>query len=104
MTVSDSIEGQQNRGASAKYHTTHETQTSNHATKQMLVRALRGLGILPKGLAKPVVGPKAYVRWWQRLRSLVVLVAIVVGLGVAVAIVVGVVVVGLAFLLENAIS
>ncbi|MDE0700325.1 MAG: hypothetical protein OXH61_06355 [Acidimicrobiaceae bacterium] len=55
-------------------------------------------------MERPVVGPKAYVRLWQRLRSLIVLGAIVVGLGIAVAVVIGVIVVGLAFLLENAIS
>ncbi|MCQ3807593.1 MAG: hypothetical protein KTV16_10025 [Acidimicrobiia bacterium] len=69
-----------------------------------LVRALRAGGILRRPVQRPVVGPKAYVRLWQRLRSLIVLAAVVAGLGVALAAVVGVIVVGLAFFFENAIS
>lgn len=77
-----------------------------HANDQsdVLVRLLRMLGILRQDVARPVVGPKAYVRLWQRLRSLIVLTGIVVGLGIAVAALTGVIVVGLAFLLESAIS
>ena len=71
---------------------------------EVLVRSLRAVGVLPRTVERPVVGPKAYVRLWQRLRSLIVLAAIVIGLGIAVAIVIGVIVVGLAFLLEKAIS
>ena len=70
----------------------------------LVVSSLRAVGILRRTVERPVVGPKAYVRLWQRLRSLIVLAAIVVGLGVVVAVVIGVIVVGLAFLLENAIS
>ena len=70
----------------------------------LVVSSLRAVGILRQTVERPVVGPKAYVRLWQRLRSLIVLAAIVVGLGVVVAVVIGVIVVGLAFLLENAIS
>lgn len=70
----------------------------------VVVSSLRAVGILRQTVERPVVGPKAYVRIWQRLRSLIVLAGIVVGLGIAVAVVIGVVVVGLAFLLENAIS
>ena len=69
-----------------------------------LVGALRAGGILRRPVQRPVVGPKAYVRLWQRLRSLIVLGAVVAGLGVALAAVVGVIVVGLAFFFENAIS
>lgn len=71
---------------------------------EVLVAALRAVGILRQGVQRPVVGPKAYVRLWQRLRSLIVLAAIVVGLGIVLAVVVGVIVLGLAFFLENAIS
>lgn len=69
-----------------------------------LVRVLRAVGILRQPVHRPVVGPKAYVQLWQRLRSLIVLAAIVVGLGIVVAVVVGVIVLGIAFLAENAIS
>ena len=70
----------------------------------LLLNSLRAVGILRRSVERPVVGPKAYVRLWQRLRSLIVLAAIVVGLGIVVAVVIGVIVIGLAFLLENAIS
>lgn len=69
-----------------------------------LIRLGQMLGILRQQVKRPVVGPKAYVRPWQRLRSLIVLSAIVIGLGIAVAAVTGVIVIGLAFLLESAIS
>lgn len=65
---------------------------------------LRVLGIVRRRVERPVVGRKAYVRWWERLRALVVLGAIVVALGIALAAVVGITVLGLGFLLERAIS
>jgi hypothetical protein len=65
---------------------------------------LRVLGLVRRRVDRPVVGRKAYVRWWERLRALVVLAAIVVALGVAVAAVIGITVLGLGFLLERAIS
>ncbi len=71
---------------------------------EMLVRILRTVGILRQPAPRPVVGPNAYVRLWQRLRSLTVLAAIVIGLGIVLAVVIGVIVLGLAFLLENSIS
>lgn len=51
-----------------------------------------------------MVGPKAFVRWWQRLGSAVMLAVVVAGLGIALAAVVGVVALGAGFLLEQAIS
>ena len=71
---------------------------------EALVRVLRAVGVLRQPVERPVVGSKAYVRLWQRLRSLIVLAAIVVGLGIVLAVVIGVIILGLAFLLENAIS
>ncbi len=70
----------------------------------IVMDTLRVLGIVRKKVDRPVVGRKAYVRWWERLRALVVLGAIVLALGVAVAAVVGITVLGLGFLLEQAIS
>ena len=55
-------------------------------------------------MPRPVVGPKAYPQWWQRLLALVVLVALVVGIGFALAALVGLLVVVAGFLLEQAIS
>ena len=70
----------------------------------IVMDTLRVLGIVRRRVDRPVVGRKAYVRWWERLRALVVLAAIVVALGVALAAVVGITVLGLGFLLERAIS
>ena len=65
---------------------------------------LRVLGIVRRRVDRPVVGRKAYVRWWERLRAISVLAAIVIALGLALAAVVGITVLGLGFLLERAIS
>ncbi len=65
---------------------------------------LRVLGIVRRRVDRPTVGRRAYVRWWERLRALIVLSTIVVTLGVALAAVVGITVLGLGFLLEQAIS
>lgn len=69
-----------------------------------MLDSLRALGLIRRGVERPVVGRKAYVRLWERLRALVVLAAIVLALGVALAAVIGVIVLGAGFLLEQAIS
>ena len=69
-----------------------------------VINVLRFFGLARRGVPRPVVGPKAFVRWWQRLGAAAVLTAIVAGLGIALAAVVGVVVLGAGFLLEQAIS
>lgn len=66
--------------------------------------ALRVLGIMRRRVDRPVVGRKAYVRWWERIRALIVLGAIVIGLGLLLAVVVGVMILSLGFMLERAIS
>ena len=70
----------------------------------MALDSLRALGIVRRRVDRPTVGRKAYVRWWERMRALIVLAAIVVGLGVALAAIIGVTVLGAGFLLERAIS
>ena len=69
-----------------------------------LLDSLRAAGILRQKAVRPVVGPRAYVRWWERVRAALVLTAIIAGLGIALAAVIGVTVVGAGFLLEQAIS
>ncbi len=64
--------------------------------------ALSGLWFHPP--RRVVTGRRARIRWWHRLRSLVLLAAIVVAGGVALATVVGLMVVGAGFLLEQAIG
>ena len=65
---------------------------------------LRVLGLARRAVPRPVVGPKAYVQWWQRIVALLVLAALVVVIGIALAAVVGLLVVVAGFLLEQAIS
>lgn len=69
-----------------------------------VIDVLRFFGLARRGVPRPVVGHKAFVRWWQRLGAAVMLVVVVAGLGVALAAVVGVVALGAGFLLEQAIS
>ena len=70
----------------------------------IVMDTLRVLGIVRRRVERPVVGRTAYVRWWERIRALIVLAAIVVGLGLLLAVLVGVTVLGLGFMLERAIS
>ncbi len=69
-----------------------------------LLDSLRAAGILKERVLDPVIGRRAYVRWWERARALLVLAAIVAGLGIALAAVIGVTVLAAGFLLEQAIS
>lgn len=70
-----------------------------------LLESLRAAGILRRSDGgQPVVGTRAYVRWWERLRAAIVLAAIIAGLGIALAAVIGVTVIAVGFLLEQAIS
>ena len=80
-----------------------ESRLRDDATT-MVLDSLRAIGIVRRRVDRPVVGRKAYVRWWERVRALIVLAAIVVGLGVALAVIVGVTVLGAGFILERAIS
>ena len=69
-----------------------------------LIDVLRVLGLARRAVPQPVVGPRAYPQWWQRLLALLALAALVVGIGLALAAVVGLLVVVVGFLLEQAIS
>ena len=70
----------------------------------IVMDSLRVLGIVRKRVDRPIVGRKAYTRWWERLRAIIVLSAIVISLGIALAAIVGVTVLSLGFLLEQALS
>ncbi len=69
-----------------------------------LIDVLRFLGLARRAVPRPVVGPRAYPQWWQRIVALLVLAALVVVIGLAVAALVGLLVVVAGFLLEQAIS
>ncbi len=70
----------------------------------IIMDSLRVIGLVRRRVDRPIVGRKAYVRWWERIRAIIVLATLVVGLGIALAAVVGITVLGLGFLLERAIS
>ena len=70
----------------------------------IIMDSLRSIGLVRRRVDRPLVGRKAYVRWWERIRAIIVLAALVVGLGIALAAVVDITVLGLGFLLERAIS
>ncbi len=71
---------------------------------EAVLDTLRVLGFVRKQVDRPTVGRKAYVRWWERFRAAIVLVAVVGGLGIVLATILGVTVVGLGFLLEHSIG
>ncbi len=69
-----------------------------------LVAVLRALGLARQAVPEPVVGLKAYPRWWQRIAALLALAGLVVAIGFATAALVGFLVVVAGFLLEQAIA
>ena len=80
------------------------TQIRFDDDSNIVMDSLRVLGIVRKRVDRPMVGRKAYTRWWERLRAVIVLAAIVISLGIALAAIVGITVLSLGFLLEQAIS
>ncbi len=74
------------------------------ARRIRLIDILRVLGLARRAVPQPIVGPHAYVQWWQRTLALATLVALVVGIGLAFAAAVGIMVVVAGFLLEHAIA
>ncbi len=69
-----------------------------------IIDVLRFFGLARRAVPRPIVGKKAYVRWWERFRATILLGAIVIVLGFVVAAAVGIAVLGAGFLLEQAIS
>ncbi len=70
----------------------------------IVMDSLRVLGLVRRNIEKPVVGQRAYVRVWERIRALIVLAAIIVTIGVMVAASIGLLVLAAGFLLEQAIA
>lgn len=85
-------------------HSDDLTTVTEEEPKKGVVDVLRFFGLARRAVPRPVVGPKSYVRWWERLRAVIVLGAIVVVLGFLLAAMVGVIVLAVGFLLEQAIS
>ena len=65
----------------------------------IIMDSLRAIGLVRRRVDRPIVGRKAYVRWWERIRAIIVLAALMAGLGIALAALVGITVLGLGFLL-----
>jgi hypothetical protein len=70
----------------------------------IVMDSLRVLGLVRRDVERPVVGRRAYVRLWERVRAVIVLGAIIVGIGVTLAATIGVLVLAAGFLLEQAIA
>lgn len=69
-----------------------------------LIDVLRVLGLARRAVPAPVVGPRAYTQWWQRILAFLALIVVVLAIGFALAALVGVGVVVAGFLLEQAIA
>ena len=80
------------------------TDSGDDQRQKGVVDVLRFFGLARRTIPKPIIGKKAYVPWWERLRATILLGAIVIGLGFVVAAAVGVTVLAAGFLLEQAIS
>ncbi len=70
----------------------------------IVMDSLRVLGLVRLRVERPVVGRKAYVRLWERVRAIIVLTAIIVSIGVLLAATIGIIVLAAGFLLEQAIA
>lgn len=70
----------------------------------IVMDSLRVLGLVRRRIEKPVVGRRAYVRLWERIRALIVLATIIITIGVVLAATIGILVLAAGFLLEQAIS
>ncbi len=70
----------------------------------IVMDSLRVLGLVRRRVERPVVGRKAYVRLWERVRAIIVLTAIIVSIGVLLAATIGIIVLAAGFLLEQAIA
>ncbi|MEM7140290.1 MAG: hypothetical protein AAF548_04595 [Actinomycetota bacterium] len=78
--------------------------TDNDDDTSIVMDSLRAIGLVRKRVDQPIVGKKAYVRLWERVRAIVVLAAIIVSLGVLLAAVIGIIFLAAGFLLEQAIG
>ena len=64
---------------------------------------LRHLGLTRRAIPRAVIGPKAYVRWWQRILAALGLTAVVLLIGIALVVSMGLLLLVMGLLLEGAI-
>ena len=81
----------------------HDSAFAPHSSRRLLLRVLRTLGLTRRAIPKAVVGPKAYVQWWQRLLAVLGLTAIVLSIGITLAASMGLLLLVIGLLLEGAI-
>ena len=72
--------------------------------ESIIMDSLRALGLVRRRIERPVVGQKAYVRVWERIRAAIVLAAIITTIGVLLAASIGIIVLAAGYLLEQAIA
>lgn len=70
----------------------------------IIVDSLRALGLVRRGVERPVVGQNAYARPWERIRAATVLATIIATIGVLLAASIGILVLAAGYLLEQAIA
>ena len=69
-----------------------------------LLAITRALGFARRDVPVAVVGPEAYVRWWQRLLAALALIALMASIGLALVAAIGLLTLVAGLLLEGAIS
>jgi|GEM_PF-1240531 len=67
----------------------------------IVLDTLRVLGLARRSVERPVSGPKAYTRWWERLRAVIGLIVLVTILGIVLAVATGIALFGFLYLLEQ---
>jgi hypothetical protein len=72
--------------------------------RSIVMDSLRALGVVRREVERPVVGRKAYVRLWERVRALIVLATVIATVGVLLAATIGITFLAVGFLLEQAIG
>lgn len=72
--------------------------------RSIVMDSLRALGVVRRKVERPVVGRKAYVRLWERVRALIVLATVIATVGVLLAATIGITFLAVGFLLEQAIG
>ncbi|MEZ5168917.1 MAG: hypothetical protein R2695_21420 [Acidimicrobiales bacterium] len=104
MAVAGNDGAPRRRPARARYLAAMAVSLDRDSSRSIVMDSLRVLGVVRSEVRQPVVGRNAYVRTWERIRAVIVLGAIVIGLGLMLAAAIGLIVLAAGFLLEQAIA
>ncbi len=74
------------------------------AHNPVVLKIMRLLGLARRGIPVPVVGKRAYVRWWERVLAAIALVIVVLLVSIVMVVLVGLLVLAAGVLLEQAIA